>query len=83
MSSLDAELRYFEDHLAGWLEHHRGKHVAVRDGEEAGFFDTSENAYRAALRLWGNVPMLIKQVLEQEPVERIPALMCGLLDAHL
>ncbi len=46
-----------------------------------GTFDTAENAYVAGVERFGNVPFLIKQIVEKEPVGHIPALTLGLVRA--
>ena len=81
--ALEKELQVFEAKKADWLKHHEGKYTLVRGEEVAGFFDTAEAAYVEGVRKWGNMPFLVKQVLCEEVVEQSPALMCGLLHAHI
>jgi hypothetical protein len=77
------ELEFFEEHRAAWNEHYRGKFVLVKGRELFGVFDTCEAAFEAGAASWGNVPFLIKEVLPQDRIEQIPALVYGLLNAHL
>ena len=79
---LEKELQVFETRKTDWLKHHEGKYALVRDEEVVGFFDTAEAAYIEGVGKWGNMPFLVKQILEEEVVEQSPALMCGLLHAH-
>lgn len=79
---LEKELDYFDRHRSEWIEHHRGKFALLRDQDLEGTYDTAEAAYEAGIKLWGNVPFLIKQILLEDPIEQAPALMYGLLHAH-
>jgi hypothetical protein len=79
---LKAEREFFDAHRAELLRDHRGKFVLIKDAHLVGAFDTAENAYIAGVRQFGNVPFLIKQVVETEPVAHIPVLTLGLLGAH-
>ena len=80
--ALEKELDYFERHRLEWLEHQGGKFALIRGEKLDGIYDTAEAAYEAGIRLWGNVPFLIKQILREDPIEQSPALMYGLLHAH-
>lgn len=81
--ALDAEIRYFEAQKQELLKHHEGKFALVVGERLIGVFDTPEEAYKAGLAQVGNQPMLIKQVLRDEPTQRAPALALGLLGARL
>lgn len=78
---LDQELRFFEEHRAEWLKEHEGQFALIK-GNEYYFFESDGQAYTAGLDRWGNVPMLIKQVLPEDPIEGSLALLYGLVDAH-
>ncbi len=79
--ALEAELKQFEEKRVEWLAHYEGKFVLIFEQEVAGFYDSAEAAYEEGVRRWGNVSFLIKQVLPSDPVEHIPALVYGLIDA--
>ena len=79
---LDAELKLFGERLDEWLDRHKGKYVLIKNDDVAGFFDSAETAFENGVDRWGNVPMLIKKVVEHEPVEHAPALHFGLLNVH-
>jgi hypothetical protein len=81
--ALDAEIRYFEAHKQDLLRHHEGKFALVVGERLIGVFDAPEEAYKAGLAQVGNRPMLIKQVLRDEPTQSAPALALGLLGARL
>jgi hypothetical protein len=80
--ALDDELRTFETHRSEWLQHHRGKFALIKGTEVAEFFDSAERAFAEGIERWGNVSFLIKQIVESERPECLPALMFGLIDAH-
>lgn len=79
---LREEIAFFEANKPRLLADHREKFVLIKGSELAGTFDTAERAYVAGLERFGNVPFLIKQVLEDEPAVHLPALSLGLLRAH-
>jgi hypothetical protein len=79
---LAAELAYFEEHRAELLEHHKGKFVLIKGAELFGAFDTAEAAYAAGVGKFGNEPMFIRQVLDKDEEQSLPALMHGVLIAH-
>ncbi len=78
---LERELAHFEKHRLEWLDHHRGKFALIHGEHLEDTYDTPEAAYQAGIKLWGNVPFLIKQILPEDPIEQSPALMYGLLHA--
>ena len=82
VDELKAERDFFEAHRAELLKEHKGKFVLIKDSQLVDTFDTAENAYVAGVQKFGNVPFLIKQVLEKDPVAHIPVLTLGLLGAH-
>lgn len=82
--ALETELQYFDSIKSELLKHHEGKYVVIVGTEQLGVFDDAESAYGYGIEKRGNVPMLIKQVLREEPpVESVPAMMLGLIGAHL
>lgn len=48
-----------------------------------GVFDSPDLAYAEGLRLVGKVPMLVVQVVSENPVARFPTLQLGLIRADL
>ncbi len=77
---LDAELAFFEQHRDSWAEAHEGEFVLIR-GDDFAFFASDEQAYQAALDKWGEVPVLIRQVLREDPLDDPLSLICGTLHA--
>ncbi len=80
---LATELEYYETIKPSLLQHHHGKFVLIIGAEQLGVFDKSEDAYKKGISLKGNVPMLIKKIQSNEPTEYIPAMVLGLINAHL
>lgn len=78
---LEMELGFFNENRADWLKHHQGKYVVILQRELGGFFDNAEAAFVAGLERWGNVPFLLKKVVDEETVEQIPALVYGFTHA--
>jgi hypothetical protein len=70
---LEAEMAFFEAHRAAWIEEGREEQwVAVKDADVLGFFDSMTDAYAAGVIRLGIQPFLIKQVLREDPIVRIP-----------
>jgi hypothetical protein len=74
---LAPELAYYTQHKEELLRHHAGAFVVVRGSELLGAFTTESEAYEAALKKYGNTPVLIRQVLRDEPRIQFPALVVG------
>lgn len=80
---LETELHHYESVKEELLRHHEGKYVLIIGNEQLGIFDHSEDAYRYGIEQRGNVPMLIKKIEREDRTETIPAMVLGLVDAHL
>ncbi len=80
--ALEQELAFYETIKEDLLRHHDGKFVLIVGNEQLGVFDNPDDAYNRGIELKGNVPMLIKRVERNEPVEVIPAMVLGLINAH-
>jgi hypothetical protein len=80
--ALEQELEFFEKHRREWVKEHEGKFALIKDQTLVDTFDTAENAYVAALERFGNVPVLIKQIVSEDPVQHLPALSYGLIRAY-
>jgi len=80
---LEAEIKHFESLKADLLRQSPGKYALIIGTDLLGVFDRPEEAYRVGIQSRGNVPMLIKQVLPEDPTARLPAMTLGLLYAGL
>lgn len=81
--ALEQELAYFESVKEQLLQHHEGKYALIIGRELVGVFDHRDEAYKVGIETRGNVPMLIKVIRRQEPIEAVPAMNLGLLRARL
>ncbi|MDE0144580.1 MAG: hypothetical protein OXI53_05850 [Nitrospira sp.] len=78
---LQEELAFFNEQLATLLEKHRYHFALIKRRELKGTFTTFEEAYEKGVTEFGNVNFLVKQILDKEPIEHIPALTYGLMSA--
>jgi len=68
-SNLENEFSFFEMHRKQWAKQHEGQFVLVFNGEEAGFYEDYESAYRAGIHRFGSKrEFLVQQVCATEPV---------------
>ena len=81
--ALETELHHYQSIKDELLAHHEGKYALIIGTDLLGAFDDAEAAYAHGVEKRGNVPMLIKQVLRDEPAESLPAMVLGLIGAHL
>lgn len=77
------ERRFFQENRASLLQRYSGKFVLIKGHELLGVFDSPDFAYAEGLKRLGNVPMLVVQVLPEDPVARFPALQLGLVRADI
>ncbi len=80
---LKEELDFFESKREEWLKIYEGKYALVKEKKLIDTFTTLEEAYQKGVELFGDSPFLIKVVLKQDEVEKIPALTLGIIHAHL
>lgn len=77
--ALMEELHFFEKNKEEYLKYYEGQFVLIKGKKLIGSFTTEEEAYKVGVERFGNTPFLIKQVVKQEPINAIPALMLGLV----
>jgi hypothetical protein len=80
--ALNQELAFHGEHKSELLKHHNGRFVLIKGRQVVGSFAKFQEAFEEGVRRLGHVPMLIKKVLAEEPVERLPGLTHGLTLAH-
>jgi len=80
---LETELRYFEKNRDKFLADHKDKFVLIKGECCHGVYDDDKSAYEAGVDLFGTEPFLIKQVLPEDFIDQIPALMYGLISASV
>ena len=80
---LKEELRFLTEQRQALIQQHAGEYALIKGRRLVGTFTTFEEAYDRGVAEFGREPFLIKQLVEQEPVETQPALTQNLLHAHL
>ncbi len=80
---LDIELKFFDQKRKELLAHHQGKFALIKEQALIDVFDSAEAAFVTGVQRFGNVPFLVKQILSEDPVEHLPALIYGLTHASL
>ena len=83
MRMLEQELKFFEEHRHELLAVNPGQFALIKGGELIGAFSTLQQAYNQGIERFGNVPILIRQILPADPAHKIPAFTQGLLCARL
>jgi len=76
---LKEELCFYESKKDEWLEQYNEKFLLIKGNELIDFFESFSDAYKDGVKRFGNTPFFIKQVVEVDPIERIPSLMLGLI----
>ncbi len=80
---LNAEQAFYKESRDKLLKEHPGKWALIVERKLLGVFDSPDTAYAEGLKAVGNVPMLVIQILPEQPTLRIPALQFGLVSARL
>lgn len=71
--TLEREIATYERDLPKLLADFDGKFVVYHEEVRLGSFDTFDAAADAALKAYGKKPFLIRQVLKNAPITRLPA----------
>lgn len=69
MAVLDTELDTYEKNRERLLGEHAGKYVLIHGEEVVGAYESKMDAIRLGYRTFGNVPFLVKRVVEVETPE--------------
>ena len=64
--TLEQELQTYEANRESLIGTAKGKFVLIKGSEVVGIFDSNLDAIRRGYETFGNVPFLVKQVLEIE-----------------
>ena len=83
MRMLEQELKFYEEHRHELLAVNLGQFALIKGGELIGAFSTLQQAYNQGIERFGNIPILIRQILPADPAHKIPAFTQGLLRARL
>lgn len=79
---LSQEIAYFEESRSELLKKYEGQFALIKGRELLGTFTTFEEAYDAGVAKLGNVSFLVKPIIKDEPVQKLPALTHQLIDAR-
>ncbi len=83
VDAIKKELQYFEKIKADLLKTNKGQFALIKGEELLGTFSTMEEAYKQGVDRFGVEPFLIKQIVEIEEKQKIPALTSYLIHANL
>jgi hypothetical protein len=83
MKTLEQELKFYEEHRGEFLALNRGQFALIKGEELIGTFSTLQEAYNQGIERFGNIPILIRQILPADHAHKIPAFTQGLLRARL
>jgi len=72
-NALQTELEYFQKNKQEYLKLYKDQFVLIKGENFAGSFTTEAEAYKAGLEKFGNAPLLIKQVLDDDGTVSYPA----------
>lgn len=68
------EENYYLSKKEELLQEYDGQFIIIKSEDIRGPFPTWEEAFRAGIKEFGNIPMLIKQVVRKEPTIRLPSM---------
>lgn len=70
-TKLDQEVARYDELKPSLLAEHAGEYVVIRGGEVLGIFADWEAAYVAGRKAYGNVPILVRRILSEQPIYSI------------
>lgn len=76
---LGQEYQTFAENKDTLLEHHSGKFALIYGDKMIGVWDSQASAYERGVREFGNVPFLVKLIVQDDVIEAAPALFAGVL----
>ena len=78
---LAEEYEFYRQKRSELIKQSNNKFALIKGKELVGVFDTDQDAYKAGLLRFGNVPFLIVRIQEGDDRNWIPVLQLGLLNA--
>lgn len=76
-SELEKELETFEAHKVELLAKSCGRFALVKGDEVVGTFDTTDDAIQHGYERFGNVPFLVKEIVEIETPQNFTSNLLG------
>lgn len=83
VEELKRELQYFKTIKGDLLKTNKGQFALIKGEGLLGAFTTMEEAYKEGVARFGTQPFFIKQILEVEVEQTIPALTAHLINANI
>ena len=74
---LEKELMTFETNKSELIGKSKGKFALIKDDKIHGIFDTKIDAIRQGYQVLGNVPFLVKQIVEIETPQNFTSNLIG------
>ncbi len=71
LNQISKEVRIFENNRASLVKEAKGKYVLVYKEDIIDIYDTEEVAVREGYTKFGNVPFLVKEILEEDRIATI------------
>ena len=78
---LKEEIEYYRAIKEELLKKYEGKYALIKGKQLIDTYTTHEEAYNAGVEKYGNEAFLIQQILPEEPIQSLPALMLGVMRA--
>jgi hypothetical protein len=69
--TFEEDVVYFNSIAPDLVKEHKGKFVLIKDKKNIGIFSSFEDAHKEALKLFGNVDVLIAQIIVEAPLNYI------------
>jgi len=79
--SLEREIAYFKSKRAEWLQHYTGQYALVMGEALTGTFTSFSEAYSVGVDRFGSDQFLVRQIVEHDAEQSLPALFVGALFA--
>ncbi len=71
LNQISKEVRIFENNRSSLVKEAKGKYVLVYKEDIIDIYDTEEVAVREGYAKFGNVPFLVKEILEEDRIATI------------
>jgi hypothetical protein len=80
---LETELKYLQTHKEDLIKLYPGRYLVIKGEEVSGAYETREEAMTAAVEMHGLQNVLIRRAEDADEIVFIPALIFGLINAHI
>lgn len=80
--AIEKELEYFNKNLDEWLNHYENKYALIYNEKLVDTFTTEDEAYKKGIEKFGEVDILVRLIIKNQPVAKTPALFAGVVIAN-